>query len=57
MKRKIFEEKVKEINLAYKIIMNYCIKYPISFIKDKVRDVEDGEYNEDHFKRFFDGWV
>lgn len=55
--RKIYEEKIKEINLSYKIIMNYCSKYPISFTKDKVKDVEEGEYIEDHLRRFYDGWV
>ena len=35
--KKIFEEKSKEINNAYKIIMNYCMKYPISFDADKSR--------------------
>ncbi len=24
--RKVFEEKIKEINSAYKIIMDYCVK-------------------------------
>ncbi|MDD5659802.1 MAG: DnaJ domain-containing protein [Actinomycetota bacterium] len=52
-----YEEKVKEINNSYKIIMNYCLKYPISLNRDKVKDVEDGEYIEDHLKRFYDGWV
>lgn len=37
--------------------MNYCNKYPISFGKDKVKDVEEGEYIEDHLRRFYDGWV
>ena len=55
--KKIYEEKVKEINNSYKIIMDYCMKYPISFDKDKVKDVEEGEYIEDHLRRFYDGWV
>ena len=29
--KNIYEEKVKEINSAYKIIMDYCMKYPVSF--------------------------
>lgn len=56
-KKGLYEEKVKAINNSYKVIMNYCLKYPISFNKDKVRDVEDGEYIEDHLRRFYDGWV
>ena len=54
---KIYVEKVKEINYAYKIIIDYCMKYPISFSQDKVKDVEEGEYIEDHLRRFYDGWV
>jgi len=53
--KETFEEKIKEVNSAYKIIMDYCTKYPISFGKDKV--VEEGEYIEDHLRRFYDGWV
>jgi len=37
--------------------MNYCTNYPISFSRDKVKLVEEGEYNEDHLRRFYDGWV
>ena len=55
--KKIFEEKSKEINNAYKIIINYCMKYSISFDVDKVKDVEDGEYLQDQQRRFYDGWV
>ena len=55
--KKIFEEKAKELNNAYKIIMTYCMKYPISFDVDKVKDVEDGEYIQDQQRRFYDGWV
>ena len=54
--RQIYEEKVKEINNSYKIIMNYCLRYPISFDKDKVKDVEEGEYLKYHLRRFYDGW-
>jgi len=53
----MYEEKIKEINNSYKIIMNYCNRYPISFKKEKVKDVEEGEYIEDHLRRFYDGWV
>ncbi|MBN2073027.1 MAG: J domain-containing protein [Actinobacteria bacterium] len=52
-----YEEKTKEINHAYKIIMNYCAKYPISFNRDRVREVEEGERIEDHLRRFYGGWV
>jgi curved DNA-binding protein CbpA len=57
VKRPIYEEKVKQINNSYKIIMNYCSKYPISFDRANVKNVEEGEYMEDHFNRFYDGWV
>ena len=53
----IYKEKVKEINDAYSIIMNYCIRYPISFTQDKVKYVEEGEYQKEHFDRFYSGWV
>jgi curved DNA-binding protein CbpA len=53
----INEEKIKEINNSYKIIMNYCNRYPIFLGKEKVKDVEEGEYTEDHLRRFYDGWV
>jgi len=52
-----YEEKVKQINNSYKIIMNYCLKYPFSFKKSFVKNVEEGEYIEDHLRRFYDGWV
>jgi len=34
-KRK-YEEKTKVINNSYKILMDYCANYPISFKKEKV---------------------
>jgi len=55
--QKIYEEKAKELNNAYKIIMNYCMKYPISFDINEARDIEDGAYMEDHQRKFYDGWV
>jgi len=54
--KKEYEEKIKEINSSYKILMNYCSKYPISFDRNKVRQLEEGEYVEDHLRRFYDGW-
>jgi len=51
-----YEEKIKEINNSYEILINYCIKYPISFKAGKVKEVEEGEYIKQHFKRFYDGW-
>jgi len=55
--KKIYEEKVKEINSSYKIIINYCNKYPISFSQEKVNYLEEGEYQKNHLKRFYSGWV
>ncbi len=55
--REAYEEKVKEINNSYKIIMNYCSRYPVSFKKEKVKDAEESEYMEDYLRRFYDGWV
>lgn len=36
--------------------MNYCLRYPISFSIDKVSELEEGEYIEDHLNRFYDSW-
>ena len=55
--KKIFEEKAKEINDAYKIIMNYCIKYPISSDMDKVKDLKVRKYLKDHLRSFYYGWI
>lgn len=55
-KKKGYEEKIKEINNSYEILMSYCIKYPISFNIGKVKEVEEGEYEKQYLKRFFDGW-
>ncbi len=54
--KKEYEEKIKEINNSYEILINYCIKYPISFKAGKTKEVEEGEYMKQHFKRFYDGW-
>jgi len=56
LKKKEYEEKIKEINNSYEILISYCIKYPISFDIGKVKEVEEGEYERQHLKRFFDGW-
>jgi len=53
----IYEEKVKQINSAYKVLMNYCARYPISFNQDKVKKIEEGEYQKNHLKNFYSGWV
>jgi DnaJ-class molecular chaperone len=55
-KKKEYEEKIKEINNSYEIIINYCIKYPVSFEAAKAREVEEGEYMKQHLKRFYDNW-
>ncbi|MFO7929624.1 MAG: DnaJ domain-containing protein [Candidatus Humimicrobiaceae bacterium] len=50
------EEKIKEINQAYETIMDYCFKYPVSFNREMVRNLEDGEYIKYHRERFYDTW-
>jgi len=55
-KKEEYEDKIKEINNSYEILVNYCIKYPISFEASKTKEVEEGEYMKQHFKRFYDGW-
>lgn len=56
LKKEEYEEKIKEINNSYEVLISYCIKYPISFDIGKVKEVEEGEYEKQHLKRFFDGW-
>jgi len=53
----IYEEKVKQINSAYRILMNYCARYPISFNQDEVKNIEEGEYQKTHLKNFYSGWI
>ncbi|HAX18350.1 MAG TPA: hypothetical protein DCY00_07140 [Actinobacteria bacterium] len=55
--RNLYEERVKEINLAYKTIMDYCMKYPISFKENNFKDNEEKKYMDEHFKKFYEGWV
>jgi len=54
--KKMYEEKIKDINNSYEILISYCIKYPISFDIGKVKEVEEGEYERQHLRRFYDGW-
>jgi len=56
LKKKEYEEKIKEINNSYEILISYCIKYPISFDIGKAKEIEEGEYIKQHLKRFYDGW-
>jgi len=55
-RKKMYEEKIKDINNSYEILIGYCVKYPISFDIGKVREVEEGEYERQHLKRFYDDW-
>jgi DnaJ-class molecular chaperone len=49
-KKEICEQKAKEINDAYEIIMSYCNNYNFSFSKKEVEKyITDGEW---WFKRF-----
>lgn len=52
--KKKYEEKIKEINNSYEILINYCLKYPISFDAKEAMKIEEGEYIRQHFKRFYD---
>jgi len=56
LKKKEYEEKIKDINNSYEIIISYCVKYPISFEAGKAKGVEEGEYERQHLRRFYDGW-
>ena len=54
--KKICEEKIKRINSAKELIMNYCANYRFSFREPDVkRNTMDRETYE-HLKRFYDGW-
>jgi hypothetical protein len=55
-RKKMYEEKIKDINNSYEILISYCIKYPISLDMGKVREVEEGEYERQHLKRFYGDW-
>ncbi|MCG9479987.1 MAG: J domain-containing protein [Actinomycetia bacterium] len=50
------EEKFKLINHSYQLLMDYCLKYPISFSRERVKDVEEGEYQKYHQDRFYSTW-
>ena len=53
---KLFVKDTLTINNSYKILISYCSEYPISFDVGKVRQLEEGEYEKDHLRRFYDGW-
>jgi len=36
--------------------MDYCFRYPISLAREKVRNVEEGEYGKYHRERFYSTW-
>jgi hypothetical protein len=55
--KKKYEEKIKEINNSYEILINYCVKYPISFDAKEVMKIEEGEYIKQHYDRFYKDWL
>jgi DnaJ-class molecular chaperone len=56
-KRKKYEEKIKEINNSYEILINYCMKYPISFDEKEAVKIEEGEYIKQHYNKFYKDWL
>jgi DnaJ-class molecular chaperone len=54
--KKKCEEKFKEINRAYKIVMNYCINYKFSFRERDVKKTNIDDQIYENFMRFFDDW-
>ncbi len=46
----ICKKKMQELTEAYKILMEYCESYPISFQKEEIEKIEP-EF--DYFKKFY----
>ena len=50
-------EKMKEINKAKEIILDYCARYRFSFREDDFKMVNSAEqFAEDYLKRFYHDW-
>jgi hypothetical protein len=52
-----YEEKMGEINNSYQILLDYCMKYPISLDEKEVVKIEEGEYNKQHYNKFYKDWL
>jgi len=50
------EEKFKEINWAYQLLLKYCQNYKYSFKKEDVEKQKISPQYYQHLKRFYDGW-
>ncbi len=51
-----YEEKFKQINDAYQIIMEYIRNYKYSFNKKDVQDTKIEKMYREHLNRFYNGW-
>ena len=47
------EEMMKKLNLAYKLLMDYCNRYSYSF---KEEDIDRAYPHDQHLKRFYQDW-
>ncbi|MDD4013497.1 MAG: DnaJ domain-containing protein [Candidatus Omnitrophica bacterium] len=50
------EEKFKEINLAYEVLMAYCAGYRFSFREDEAREAGMDEKLSERMKTFYEDW-
>ncbi|MDP8259911.1 MAG: J domain-containing protein [Candidatus Gygaella obscura] len=51
-----YQEKIKQINHARDIIMNYCLGYRFSFKDKEIRRQSLDEEQLRHLRKFYDGW-
>lgn len=50
------EEKIKEINNAKEILVEYCLNYRFHFEQAEDPDTVEKKRNREHMERFYDGW-
>ncbi|OQX85930.1 MAG: hypothetical protein B6D55_06765 [Candidatus Omnitrophica bacterium 4484_70.2] len=50
------DERIKEINWAYKVLLDYCRRYRVSFKEKDVKRSNIDESMYEHLKRYYDGW-
>ena len=50
------EGRMKRINQARDIILQYCSNYEISFSREDIKKTSSAEAMNDHLRRFYDGW-
>lgn len=56
-KLKKCEKRIREINNAKDVLLNYCNNYRYSFKEIDVRRSSFGKEEYDYLKKFYDGWI